>query len=539
MISSLLSRFEFANRRALYISAHKAAVYHWQDGDLGSSYLFDGNEEGRAYFERYLRETPNAPIYLITDFFEEEYRQDTIPHVLGPDRNAILRRKKGRLFRDTPYFYSRVIGREEEGRKDDKILMTAITNPGLVTPWIRLIEAHKIPLAGIYSLPLFSESILKHLDKPSGRLLLVSLQSISGLRQTFFLDKRFRISRLVQMPRYGTEPYVPHIQEEVEKIQRYLSSLRLMSHEEPLQICFLMSSELLEDLKKSYTDSTSSRYEFYDINKLLESAGSKQAIATPFSDKFFAHQLLQVKPSNFYASTTERRFFIMRNLRFGMLTGSALLLLASAMWSGFNLMGGLSYKQRSLSAESKSQFYTTRYQLARQRLPQTPVEPEDLKVAVKLANKLEQYKTSPLDMIKLISIGADKYPSIKLDSFQWAASIDPNISLGSKRSPGVTPANRANIGHSRISSKDTGYDYYQIALISGHLDPFDGDYREAIDKINKFVHTLRASDNVHDVSVVSLPVDVSSDVSLQGSTNGSSKRADFAIRIVLGMHHEA
>ncbi|MEJ2761415.1 MAG: hypothetical protein P8126_07735 [Gammaproteobacteria bacterium] len=522
----------------LYISAHKAAIYHWQGGDLGSSYLFDGNEEGRAYFERYLRETPKAPIYLLTDFFEEEYRQDTIPHVLGPDRKAILQRKKGRLFRDTPYFYSRVIGREEEGRKDDQVLMTAITNPGLVAPWTRLIEADKIPLAGIYSVPLFSEAILKRLDKPSERLLLVSLQSISGLRQTFFLNKRFRISRLVQMPRYGTEPYVPHIQEEVEKIQRYLSSMRLMSHEEPLQICFMMSSELLEDLKKAYPDSTSSRYEFYDINKLLQSAGSKQTIATPFSDRFFAHQLLQVKPSNFYASSTERRYFTMRNLRFGMLTSSALLLLASAVWSGFNLMGGLSYKQRSLSAQSKSQFYNTRYELARQRLPQTPVEPEDLKVAVKLANKLEQYKSSPLEMIKLISTGADKYPSVKLDSFQWAASVDPNTSLGAKKSAG-TPANRANIGHSRISSKDTGYDYYQIALVSGHLDPFDGDYREAIDEINKFVDTLRTTDNVHDVSIVSLPLDVSSNASLQGSANGASKRADFAVRIVLGIHHEA
>ena len=61
MISSLISRFEFTNRRALFLSAHKAAVYHWQQGGLGSSYLFDVNEEGRAHFERYLKETGKAP----------------------------------------------------------------------------------------------------------------------------------------------------------------------------------------------------------------------------------------------------------------------------------------------------------------------------------------------------------------------------------------------------------------------------------------------------------------------------------------------
>ena len=537
MISSLLSKFEFTNRRVLYLSAHKAAIYHWQRGDLASSYLFDSNEEGRAYFERYLNESQKSPIYILTDLFEEEYRQDTIPHVFGPDRKAILERKKGRLFRDTPYYYSRIIGREEEGRKDDRVLLTAITNPKLITPWIKLIDAYKVPLAGIYSLPLFSESIIKHIDDPANHLLLVSLQSISGLRQTFFYNKQFRISRLVQMPRYGTEPYAPHIQEEVEKIRRYLNSLRLTSMEEPLHICFLLSADLLDELKGELSDSTSIRYDFYDINKLLKSAGSKQTVSTPFSDKFYAHQILQSRPANFYASGTEKRYFTMRNLRYGMLVSSALLLLSSAVWSGFNLMGGLSYKQRSISAQNKAEFYNIRYQLARERLPQTPVEPEDLKVAVELANKLEQYKTTPLDMIRLISTGTDAYPSIKLDNFQWAVSIDPNISLGAKRAS-PAPPNRANIGHSKLSSTDTGYDYYQIALVNGHLDPFNGDYREAIDQINKFVDVLRARDSVHDVSIVSLPLDVSSDASLQGSTNTASKEANFAVRIVLGIHHE-
>lgn len=538
MISSLLSKFEFANRRVLYISAHKAAIYHWQRGDLTSSYLFDGNDEGRAYFERYLNESQKWPIYILTDFFEEEYRQDTIPHVFGADRNAILERKKGRLFRDTPYYYSRVIGREEDGRRDDRVLLTAITNPKLVTPWVRLIDAYKVPLAGIYSLPLFSESIIRHLDDPADHLLLVSLQSISGLRQTFFYNKQFRISRLVQMPRYGTEPYAPHIQEEVEKIRRYLNSLRLTSLDEPLHICFLMSADLLEELQQELSDSSSIRYDFYDINKMLSTAGSKQTVSTPFSDKFYAYQLLQARPANFYASASERRYFTMRNLRYGMIVSSVLLLLGSAVWSGVNLLGGLGYKQSSISAQNKAEFYNIRYQLARERLPQTPVEPEDLKVAVELANKLEQYKTSPLDMIRLISTGMDAFPSIKLDTFQWTASVDPNVKIGS-RNGAQSPGAQTSIGHSQVSTTDTGYDYYQIALISGHLDPFDGDYREAIDKINSFVAALRARDAIHDVSIVSLPLDVSSDASLRGSTNNASKEANFAVRIVLGVHHEA
>src|SRR5262245_8093656 len=134
MISSLRSRFEFSRRRVLFLSAHKAAIYHGRKGDLGSSFLFDANEEGRELFARYLKETPNVPVYVLVDLFEEEFRRDTIPHVFGPDRGAILARKKSRLFRDTPYFHYFLQGREEDGRRDDRVLMSAITNPNHVKP---------------------------------------------------------------------------------------------------------------------------------------------------------------------------------------------------------------------------------------------------------------------------------------------------------------------------------------------------------------------------------------------------------------------
>ena len=103
MISSLTSKFRYFDRRALFISAHKAAVYHWDKGSISSSYLFDTNEEGRDHFERYLKQTPRTPFYILIDVFEEEYRRETIPHVFGPDRQALIGRKTDRLFRDTPW----------------------------------------------------------------------------------------------------------------------------------------------------------------------------------------------------------------------------------------------------------------------------------------------------------------------------------------------------------------------------------------------------------------------------------------------------
>ena len=192
-------------------------------------------------------------------------------------------------------------------------------------------------------------------------MLIVSLQSISGLRQTFFQDNEFRISRLVQMPRFGTTSYVPHINSEVEKIRRYLNSLRLIHTDEPLDIYFLLAGDLLREINLEHGDSELAKYHMLDINDLLAESGSDRKLTTPFSDQYFIHEFLKRKPANYYASAKETRYSSMRRMRYSMLVASVLLILVGAIWSGFNFVEGLTLKQSSISAEKKTQFYRTRY----------------------------------------------------------------------------------------------------------------------------------------------------------------------------------
>lgn len=534
MISSLTSRFEIYSRRALYLSAHKAAIYTWKNGDLGSSYLFDANDEGREFFARYLKETPNIPMFVLVDLFEEEFKRDTIPHVLGSDRDAIVARKKTRIFRDTPYFHYTVTGRDQEGRRDDQILLTAVTNPNILRPWMNLLLEHKVPVTGIVSLPLFTQSLLKLLPEQRESMLVVSLQSVSGLRQTFFQDGVFKLSRLVQMPRYGTEPYGPHIREEVERIRRYLNSVRVSTVDEAVDVYMLVTGDLLQELKSQYKDSAFNRYHILDINDLLSAAGSQRRVTSPFSDQLFVHEMLKHRPPNYYGTSSDRKYLTMRKLRFSMLTASALLLLGSAAWGGFTFMDGLSFKQRSLAALNKAQFYEARYQMARERLPQTPVDPPDLQVAVQLADVLSQYKTTPVPTMDLISKGLASYPGVQIDSIQWIASTRPDADVdGGNKSRQAAPT--AVVQSLPAGTSKPNYRFYQIAVIKGHIDPFDGNFRNAIATINNFDETLRKLKSVYDVQVLSMPLDTSSSASLQGSANTQATEADFSLKIVIGI----
>src|SRR5918992_798235 len=113
MILSPGSRSNRLSKRAVCIAVDTVTVYHWdRRHGLTESFAFDANETGLVHFSRYLRESPALPTYILVDIVEEEYRQETIPHLRGSDRQAVIKRKQARLFRGTPYCYTSLAGRE-------------------------------------------------------------------------------------------------------------------------------------------------------------------------------------------------------------------------------------------------------------------------------------------------------------------------------------------------------------------------------------------------------------------------------------------
>lgn len=528
MISLLKSKSEFFNRRALYISADKLSVYHWHKGALGDSYLFDLDEAGRNNFKRYLEESVNSPMTIVVDVIEEEFRQDTIPHVFGADRQALVKRKQSRLYRDATHQYTLDQGREIEGRRDDKLLFMALTNDEILKPWLALLEEYKIPIKGVLSVSLLLQSYIKTLPEISDHALVVTMQSISGLRQTFFKDKDLKISRLSKLPRYGTESYIPRINSEIDKIQRYLNSLRLVPNDTSLDVYILADKNTLDELEREKISIPMMRKHHLEINELLDSKQRASIQGVPFCDQLLMHHLLKVQIKNCYASSQEMRYLKTRNLKHVMNFASVLLLVSSLIYSGLNFMNGLTSKQESISFKSKADFYQTRYDLAKERLPKTPVEPDKIKVAVDAAAKLKEYKSTPNEMLSFLGKGLLQYPGIKLDNFDWSFSMDAaSDSKSSNRANNLLPTG--------MVGEENKFKYYQISNINAHIEPFDGNYREAISLVNKFAETLRGFDTSYDVTIESFPLDISSNATLQGDAESVGKAALFSLRVVIGV----
>jgi hypothetical protein len=529
MISLQKSKSDFFNRRALFISAEKMSVYHWEKGGLGSSYLFDLDSAGRDNFERYLKESDNTPITILVDIIEEEFRQDTIPHVFGSDRQALIERKQARLFRDADHVFVQNQGREEEGRKDDRLLFMALTNQEVIKPWLELLDKYKVPVKGILSVSLLLQSYIKTLPDISDHALLVTMQSISGLRQTFFQKKELKISRLSKLARYGTESYAPRVESEVEKIQRYLNSLRLIPNDSSLDVYVFADKTTLDELDKRKVSLPMVRTHYYDVNKLLKPSVTGISHTVPFCDQLLLNHLLGDQPKNCYASSYEKRYSKMRNVRYALNIVSASLILFSLAYSTLNFMGGLTYKQESEASKNKADFYQVRYDLARERLPKTPVEPVQVKLAVDAVATLEEYKSTPYEMLSFIGKGLEKFPDIKLDNLDWIFSIDPNKGTISSIEGSSTNSIEDTINENEVK-------YYQISNLEAHIEHFDGNYREAIAMVNKFAETLRNYDSTYSISIESFPLDISSDATLEGNAKSSGKAALFELRAVIGVN---
>ena len=527
MISLLKSTFSSPDTRVLLVGADRAIFYLFEAGELAHAYIFKADEAGLGSFSRAIGDLVAAPICVLVDIVEEEYRQDTIPHVGGADRKAVLQRKYARLFRGTSYHYALRQGRETEGRKDDRVLLTAITRPEIILPWIDILIEHKVPVAGIYSLPILSEILLKKIGATGPNVLLISLQKASGLRQTFFRDQQLKISRLAYMPRLGSVPFATHLMGEVEKLRRYLNSLALISRDSPLSIYILSQGQLLTELEQHCRDTDQEQFLLLEVDDVMRRLGSKQTGGTHYADMVFAKLLAEKVPPNHYAKNDETQFYAMHRSRIGLAAASMILLLGSAGWSGINFIEGVTFKQQAIDALQKADFYQQRYELAKQKLPRTPVEPREIKTAVDAVETLRQYKSSPELLLRLVSGALNTAPDVKLDRLSWEAGADADPDAAKRRK-----------GARKQGPPESVHAYYHIAEFSGHLEPFYGDYRGAIEIIDGLAAELEANDSVQEVTVVQYPLDIRSEASVAGSTTAGneSAAAEFKIKMIVGVN---
>ena len=512
-----------ADTRVLLLTGQQAVIYHWRGRRLVEPMAFGADDAGLRAFAGYLEGDATTPLRILLDVVEEEFREESIPHVLFGDRDALVRTRTARLFRDARFAHAEFQGRETEGRRDDTVLFSAITRPDILVPWLTHIARYKVPLAGIHSLPLLSTALLKKIPVTEHYALLVSVQSTGGLRQSFFIDQKLKMSRLAVMPRLTLGQYAAYILAEAERVRRYLNSLRLLTRELPLDIYLLAQGDVMDDLRQQVTETAAVRFHFVDLTALGNKLRVQPALQTPYADAIFSHLLTSGRAADHYGRAEDTRYFQMHRARAAMMAASALLLVGGIGWSGYRFVQGAITEEQTHTIARQAQFFGERLQRARASLPPAPADANEIRRAVRLARTLEGYRTSPLPVMALVSRALGEHPSVQLDAMDWKVAMSPE--------EGFTGASTA-----RASAPPADVEpgtRFGIVALRGRVEPFDGDFRAALDTVSNFSDTLRDLAGVRDVQALSLPLDLSSERRLQGSLDNEQRVASFELRLVM------
>ena len=517
-----------AARRVFVISGAGLSVYLRHGSKLLNPFSFDAHEDGLAEFAHYLERFPDEVTCVLADVVEEEFREETVPHVFAWERGALLRARAARAFPGARYLHSTRLGREPGGRRDDRVLLSAITRPEALASWLAPMAKHGTPLAGICSPAMLTRAMLKALGAEGEHVLVVSRQSGGGLRQTCFRRGELRFSRLAAMPDPAAGGYESHVLAEIERTRRYLGSLR--AADDDLDVHVLSHGEPLDALRRELRDAGGEDqpgWGLVDLATVARRLGLRRWGGEPDADRLFVHLLASRPPPNHYATPDQTRRLAVLRTRLVLKTASAGVVAGACLFGGVVALEGAIASSHVRSLALHTALYERRYRQAQATLPPAPAEPATLERVVSAANALRERRADPIDLLAPLSDALAGFPRVRIEGLSWRASDDPEAPVGKESDDRAGP--RPSGAEAR---RDSGF-LFQIARVSARIEPFDGDYRAAIDTIRRLAAVLAALPGVDHVRILTLPLELGSEHALTGAADTTPEAAAFEIRVAL------
>ncbi len=514
----------------IFVTSKKATVGRWRLGRLVSCEDFSNEQAGHDLFCLYLRKYPNIPIHLIVDAVEEDFRLESMPHATGSARTEMVGRKLNQLYRNTSYRTAQFVGREADKRRDDRFLFMGLTNPELVAPWMGAIEDLQSPLAGVYLRPSVSQLLVKALKLKDADLLLMTRQS-AGLRQTYFSNQHLRVSRLTPLSGMDVQQIETLYVTETEKTRLYLISLRMMSRESRLHVVFPTAEPVNEDLVSQLEASQGVSCTIIGPAELARSVGLNLDWLKRFPDLLHMHMLAKYNCPGNLATAQQTHHYQVHNLRLGINLGSLAAVTGVAAIAIYNLVTATDLQQQVLEAKAQTHQQERLYEEVSSNFPQTPLPGNDLKVATELFDRINAVAKNPQRMMQVVSEAMDQQREIQLDRLRWKLSENANDKDDDSKVNAVADSGSAP----PPPPSPTGL--YEIGFVDGEIGNFAGDYRTAIDSVNRLAAALKKNKAVEQVTVLQQPVNTSSQASLQGSTLDLQAQqlpaAKFKLKIIL------
>ena len=503
----------------------------WRNGQLQGNQAFANDDVGYAAFTEFLNQYNTAPIYLIADAVEEDYKLESLPHTSGAAKRELIERKLNQFYRGLAYRTAHFIQREKDKRKDDKYLFVALSNDEFLKNWVALIHTAKAQLVGVYLLPMLSQVLVRQLKLMSPHILLCEKLS-SGLRQTYFHNGRLRMSRLVTSVPTAANQLGYFYLVETEKTRLYLISQRFISQDTPINLVLVSIDGSTKAISQGISQEQTLECTDLDLSQIAKSVNLPAHLVQQMPELLHMQLLAKGNLVDNLAPPSQTKEYQFNQVKRAIFITSALIGLIGLLVAGWFFKLGLDNKEAYNQAVQDTVIQEHRYSEAAKNFPATPVNAADLKLAVELDKTIAAYPKSPRRMMLVVSAALELSSEIQLDRLRWAFTNDLNI----KDEDNLLALPASNL-QSTASTMDDPAKLIELGYVNAQIANFNGDYRAALNSVNRFVANLKANTQVATVEVLQAPVNVSSYVGLQGSTTDeqSTQRqpALFKLKIIL------
>ncbi|MBL8523851.1 MAG: hypothetical protein JNN20_09190 [Betaproteobacteria bacterium] len=532
----------------LYLTNDKLTTLVWGGGSIVERNVFSASEADSIEFGEYIAQHAASPTYFVTDLIEEDFRTDTVPHLRGNDRDAVLGRKLAQLYRASNFRHAIVQDREEEGRRDDRVLYHAITNPDLLTPWLAVLEKAEVPLEGIYSSAVLSAGLPKELGLFFTHTLLVTIVPDFGLRQTYFQNKQIKFSRLTPIIYDEGQSVGSLIAAEISRTWQYLDSLRYFAGGDTLEVCMLVHARDHAMIAEAARSFPLLKYRFLDIEEVAAKIKLKPGPVSSHAEEVLVHLYAQSSIENHFAEKEQTRYAAFRKAKIALYGVTAGLLAIGAAGAGFNLYQAAAVSAEIDKREPQLRQLKTEYQAIAKEISGQAAATDTVRDSSSFFRaQMRPQPAAPGVFLKELASVWSKYPGMQLLQVVWMPHHDrdftpPSQAAAPRAAQSIRSEAKAIQGAPAtpsplVAAPNEGDaslpgNKFEILIVEGSVERFKGDYRAALDSIDRLLGELNKTPNLK-ASAITLPVDTRSGALLRAvQLPQETDRLLFTLKIV-------
>jgi len=504
-------------RHLLYFTAEDHHLYRSSGGKLELEAKFPGDDLGVTAFREHLRGRKGALFAVVADLAGEDFHEEQVPVLRGSDREAVVQRRLAQRYRDTRLAAALSLGRVTgPQRRNERLLLASFTNTQQFTPWLEALEEADARLTGVYSVPLLAPALAARLGA-RGRALVVTANR-AGLRQCFVENGRLRFARLER-----TVELVPHalaafVRSETLRLTQYLQTLRALPRDgAPLEAFVVAPRGERAIFEQALVSDARVVFQTIDGAQAEQAIGLRQVPDGAAAEALYLHLAARKAPREQFASSGDRRRYLVWQMQRAVLTAGALGFAACALYAGTRWFEGSDLRERAAAQSNEARVAAERYGRITAAFPVTETSTENLRATVLEFQSIARRNVAPEPSFVHVSRVLAQFPQMEIDSVNWSIGRPEDRR---DRKPPAQPVKPDQGGEAVVLE------------ISGRVNATQrNDYRGITAQVQSFAAALESSG--YALVRTHLPFDITSEGTLTGDIGGSDSGEAPRFTIVL------